>query len=149
MTITQCVFHGHKHESFRQESVSWDSDLLLKVKFHWHAAHGSFTCSWLVWTVAAKLSTVTETSLWPFRAAICRLLFQDMGVDGKGGPQGGIQMVPIVRLGTPITHVTLTQPDFFALLAQRQGPQRSLVIMRLLTLMLSKNPSHGRTGKSM
>lgn len=57
VTITQCMFHGHKHESFRQESASWDSDLLLKVKFHWHAAHGSFTCSWIVWTVVAKLSS--------------------------------------------------------------------------------------------
>lgn len=57
VTITQCVFHGHKYKSLRQESASWDSDLLLKVKFHWHAAHGSFTCLWIVWTVVAKLSS--------------------------------------------------------------------------------------------
>lgn len=54
-------------------------------------------------------------------------------------------MVPIVRLGTRITHLTLTQADFIGFVGPMAGPPK--VIMRLLTLRLSKNPSHGRTGK--
>lgn len=64
--------------------------------------------------------------------------------DGEEGPQGSIQMVPTVRLRTKTTHLTLTQPGFFALWAQWQGPQWSLWGF---LLSLSKDPSHGRTGK--
>lgn len=32
-----------------------------------------------------------------------------------GGPQGRIQMVPVVKLETGMTHLILTQSGFFAL----------------------------------